>query len=173
MVVTGARNEDDARLAARKTVKVLQRIGYPEARFETFRVQNLVGSADVGFPVRLEGIAAEHAAFAVYEPELFPGLIYRMEVPRSVVLVFVSGRVIVTGTKSRRDILDTFNRIYPLLSNFRKRTTAADAGSAQTAAVGGGAAGRAPLALPPAPAPEPADDVSDEASEAEDDDEEY
>ena len=36
-------------------------------------------------------------AVAQYEPELFPGLIYRMKVPKVVLLIFVSGKVVLTG----------------------------------------------------------------------------
>lgn len=63
MVVTGARSEDDAQLASRKIVRILQRIGVP-AQFSDFGVQNLVGVGDCGFPIRLEGIAdSDHARF--------------------------------------------------------------------------------------------------------------
>jgi transcription initiation factor TFIID TATA-box-binding protein len=63
-----------------------------------FKVQNIVCSGDIGFPVRLEGLADEHSKFASYEPELFPGLVYRMASPRIVFLIFVSGKFVVTGT---------------------------------------------------------------------------
>lgn len=41
-----------------------------------------------------------------YEPELFPGLIYRMIKPRIVLLIFVSGKVVLTG-KTRSSFLTT------------------------------------------------------------------
>jgi hypothetical protein len=62
-----------------------------------FRIQNMVATGDCGWPIRLEGLADEHSKFSSYEPELFPGLIYRMEAPRMVLLIFVSGKVVVTG----------------------------------------------------------------------------
>ena len=52
-----------------------------------------VGSCDVKFPIRLEGLVLTHSQFSSYEPELFPGLIYRMVKPRIVILIFVSGKV--------------------------------------------------------------------------------
>ena len=45
------------------------------------------------FPIRLEGLVLTHSQFSSYEPELFPGLIYRMVKPRIVLLIFVSGKV--------------------------------------------------------------------------------
>lgn len=49
------------------------------------------------FPIRLEGLVLTHGQFSSYEPELFPGLIYRMVKPRIVLLIFVSGKVVLTG----------------------------------------------------------------------------
>lgn len=58
------------------------------------KVQNMVATTDVGFPIRLEGlVASEQASFCNYEPELFPGLIYRLQAPKICVLIFVSGKV--------------------------------------------------------------------------------
>jgi transcription initiation factor TFIID TATA-box-binding protein len=96
MVVTGAKNEDDALLATKKIAKIIQKLGFA-CVIGQFRIQNLIASGDCGFPIRLEGIADEHSKFSSYEPELFPGLIYRMESPRVVLLVFVSGKIVITG----------------------------------------------------------------------------
>lgn len=85
-----------------------------------FKVQNMVGSCDVKFPIYLEGLCLTHAQFSTYEPELFPGLIYRMVKPRVVLLIFVSGKVVITGAKYRRDIDEAFNQIYPILKGFKK-----------------------------------------------------
>ena len=55
-----------------------------------------------------------------YEPELFPGLIYRMVKPKIVLLIFVSGKVVLTGAKVRSEIYEAFENIYPILRGFRK-----------------------------------------------------
>ncbi len=60
MVITGAKSEQLARLAARKYARIIQKLGFPEVRFLDFKIQNLVGSCDVKFPIRLEGLAYEH-----------------------------------------------------------------------------------------------------------------
>ena len=59
MVTTGARNEDDSRLAARKVAKIVKKLG-ADASFKDFRIQNIVGTGGVAFPIRLEGLADEH-----------------------------------------------------------------------------------------------------------------
>lgn len=119
MVVTGARSEGEAHLAARKYARVVQKIGFP-ARFIDFAVQNVVASVDVRFAIRLEALVLTHAQFSTYEPELFPGLIYRMVKPRIVFLIFVSGKVVITGAKVRSEIDEAFHCMYPILKSFRK-----------------------------------------------------
>ncbi|CAG8434327.1 1353_t:CDS:2 [Diversispora eburnea] len=109
MVVTGAKSEDDSKLASRKYARIIQKLGF-NAKFTDFKIQNIVGSCDVKFPIRLEGLAYSHGHFSSYEPELFPGLIYRMVKPKIVLLIFVSGKIVLTGAKA----------IYPVLTEFRK-----------------------------------------------------
>lgn len=120
MVCTGAKSEEDSRLAARKYARIIQKLGFT-AKFVDFKIQNMVGSCDVKFPIRLEGLVFQHAKFSSYEPELFPGLIYRMVKPRIVLLIFVSGKVVLTGAKVRQEIYDAFDNIYPILKSFKKQ----------------------------------------------------
>lgn len=89
LVCTGARNEHDAHLAARKFARIIQKLGH-NVKFIDFKIQNLVATVDLRFPIRLENLNQMHGQFSSYEPELFPGLIYRMIKPRVVLLIFVS-----------------------------------------------------------------------------------
>lgn len=75
MVVTGAKSEDDSRLASRKYARIVQKLGF-DAKFSEFKIQNIVGSCDVKFPIRLEGLAYSHGQFSSYEPEVgVPGFL--------------------------------------------------------------------------------------------------
>ncbi|KAJ7349133.1 TBP-domain-containing protein [Mycena albidolilacea] len=103
MVVTSAKSEDDSRLASRKYARTVQK-----------------PSCNVKFPIRLEGLACSHGQFSSYEPELFPGLIYRMIKPKVVLLIFVSGKIVLTGAKVCEEIYTAFNTIYTVLCEFRK-----------------------------------------------------
>ena len=114
MVVTGAKSEDDSKLASRKYARIIQKLGF-NAKFTDFKIQNIVGSCDIKFPIRLEGLASKHHNFSSYEPELFPGLIYRMIKPKIVLLIFVSGKIVLTGAKVREEIYQAFEMIYPVL----------------------------------------------------------
>lgn len=118
MVVTGAKSEDDSKLASRKYARIIQKLGF-NAKFTDFKIQNIVGSCDIKFPIRLEGLASRHHNFSSYEPELFPGLIYRMIKPKIVLLIFVSGKIVLTGAKVREEIYQAFEMIYPVLQGMR------------------------------------------------------
>ncbi|NXA77231.1 TBPL2 protein, partial [Thryothorus ludovicianus] len=63
MVCTGAKSEEQSRLAARKYARVVQKLGFP-AKFLDFKIQNMVGSCDVRFPIRLEGLVLTHQQFS-------------------------------------------------------------------------------------------------------------
>lgn len=63
-----------------------------------------MGSCDVGFPISLESLSTAHDKFSQYEPEIFPGLIYRMATPKIVLLIFASGKIVLTGAKNKSDI---------------------------------------------------------------------
>merc|ERR1712093_558255 len=119
MVVTGAKSEDDCKTAARTFAKMVRKCGH-EAAFREFKIQNTVGVADVKFPIRLEALQVQHKQFCQYEPEVFPGAIYRLMRPRVVLLIFVSGRVVITGAKGKDDTRKAFDSIYPVLTEFKK-----------------------------------------------------
>lgn len=119
IVCTGARNEHDALLASKKFARIIQKLGF-NIKFINFRVQNIVATCDLRFPIKLENLHHVHGQFSRYEPELFPGLIYRMIKPRIVLLIFVNGKIVFTGGKSRQDIKDALDNMYPILRSFRK-----------------------------------------------------
>jgi transcription initiation factor TFIID TATA-box-binding protein len=128
MVITGAKTEEKARIASRTYAKILAKLGDPpyaqKIKYKDFKIQNIVASCDVKFPIRLEALYLDHQRFSTYESELFPGLIYRMVKPKVVLLIFVSGKLVVTGAKLRQEIFEAFENIYPVLEEFRKNPTA-------------------------------------------------
>lgn len=119
MVVVGAKSEDAAKLAARKFARILQKIGY-NINFANFKVHNVVGTCAVGFNIRLEGLASKHFQFAHYEPELFPALVYRMANKGGIVLIFTTGKIVITGTKTEEAVYKVFDNLFPVLMEFRK-----------------------------------------------------
>lgn len=120
VMVTGSRSEEDARTACKKVAVIVSKCDHPNVRFAEFKIENIVASTDVRYPVRLEGLAYEHRASCSYEPELFPGLVYRLLEPKISLLIFVSGKVVITGGRNRADIIEAFKSIFPVLHKYRK-----------------------------------------------------
>ena len=81
-----------------------------------------------------------HSTFASYEPELFPGLIYRLVNPRVVFLIFVSGKIVMTGAKTEADLSQAYTKLYPVLMEYRKVHVATLPGLQPTTATAAAAA---------------------------------
>ena len=107
VICTGARSKKDIKAAVEHLVDKLKEGGIKLDRKPTFRkgvdVQNIVASSDVGFKVNLDQLAME-CWNTEYEPEQFPGLVYRLDEPKTVMLIFRSGRMIITGAKDPKNI---------------------------------------------------------------------
>ncbi|KAJ4769754.1 TATA-box-binding protein [Rhynchospora pubera] len=124
MVCTGAKTEDASKLAARKFARIVQKLGFP-ATFMDFKIQNIVASCALEFTIILDKLAnSSHCTFITYEPEIFPGLVYRMRQPKIVLLIFQSGKIVLTGAKKRDEIYAAFNNIYPVLPEFVRKKDA-------------------------------------------------
>ncbi|MGP8159587.1 MAG: TATA-box-binding protein, partial [Thermoplasmata archaeon] len=67
------------------------------------RIENVVASTSLGDELDLHSVAVALNG-AEYEPEQFPGVIYRLKEPKTAVLLFRSGKVVCTGGKSKRQV---------------------------------------------------------------------
>jgi transcription initiation factor TFIID TATA-box-binding protein len=99
MVVTGLRTADEASLGVKKVVKKIKKAGI-EVSNPKITIQNIVASGDLHTNIDLN-MAAIIMEYAMYEPEVFPGLIYRMQEPKTVFLIFSTGRIVCTGAKNK------------------------------------------------------------------------
>jgi transcription initiation factor TFIID TATA-box-binding protein len=114
MVCTGAKSEKESRGAIMKVVKELKRGGIIIISKPDLKVVNIVASASVGGMIDLEK-AAYTLGKTMYEPEQFPGLIYRMDDPKVVILLFASGKLVCTGAKKEQDVYDAVQKLHILL----------------------------------------------------------
>ncbi len=103
VICTGARTTEDTEAAVEKLKEKLGEGGVKVEGEPVVEVQNIVASSDVGVKVNLDQLAIE-CWNTEYEPEQFPGLVYRLDSPKTVMLVFRSGKMIITGAKSPKDI---------------------------------------------------------------------
>lgn len=111
MVCTGAKTEMLSRLAGRKYVRLLQKHGIPVS-FRDFKIQNIVASAEVPHPLKLLELSRSYGPYVSYEPDLFPGLVFRTTAPKLVFLLFRSGKIVITGAKCREEIVKTFKMLF-------------------------------------------------------------
>jgi len=103
MVCTGAKSERQSKKAVMKVVDDLKKSGIVITGKPDIQIQNIVASGGLGGTIDLEK-STYSLERAVYEPEQFPGLIYRMEDPKVVVLLFTSGNIVVTGAKKEEEV---------------------------------------------------------------------
>jgi transcription initiation factor TFIID TATA-box-binding protein len=97
-----------------KVVKELKKGGIIIISKPEMKIQNIVASASLGGMIDLEK-AAYTLGRTMYEPEQFPGLIYRMEEPKVVILLFASGKLVCTGAKQEPDVYVAVDRLHVLL----------------------------------------------------------
>jgi transcription initiation factor TFIID TATA-box-binding protein len=114
MVCTGAKSEKEARRAVMTVVKELKKGGIIIISKPELKIQNIVASVSLGGKVDLE-LAVGKLVKTMYEPEQFPGLIYRMDEPKVVILIFASGNLVCTGAKKEQDVYDAVYKLHASL----------------------------------------------------------
>lgn len=100
MVVTGLKIVEDAEKAVSKLLKKVKKIGIKSSNPEIV-IQNIVANGDLHTLINLNK-AVLLMEFVMYEPEVFPGLIYYMKDPRAVFLLFSTGKFVCTGIKEKK-----------------------------------------------------------------------
>jgi transcription initiation factor TFIID TATA-box-binding protein len=113
MVCTGAKSEQEARRAVMTVVKELKKGGIIIISRPDLKVVNMVASASLGGKIDLEAVST--LGKTMYEPEQFPGLIYRMDEPKVVILVFASGNLVCTGARREQDVYDAVHKLHERL----------------------------------------------------------
>jgi transcription initiation factor TFIID TATA-box-binding protein len=102
---TGAKNIEDVQKSVNIIAEKLKKLGVKVYKNPEIIVQNIVATADLGGELNLTetatGLGLENVE---YEPEQFPGLVYRVKEPRVVMLLFSSGKIVCTGGKNTEDV---------------------------------------------------------------------
>ena len=114
MVCTGAKSERQARKAVMKVVDELSRNGIVILGKPEIQIQNTVASAGLGGHIDLEKLTYSLKR-TMYEPEQFPGLIYRMDDPKVVILIFTTGKLVCTGAKKEAEVHRSITKLQETL----------------------------------------------------------
>ena len=114
MVCTGAKSEQMSKNAVKTVVEKLRKGKIKVKKNAVVTIQNIVASINLGGRIHLEQ-AARTLPRSMYEPEQFPGLIHRMLDPKTVILLFSSGKLVCTGAKKEEDVYRSVNNLHALL----------------------------------------------------------
>ncbi len=111
MVCTGAKSTKEAKKAVMKVVRELKKSGIIIIGKPEINVVNMVASANLAGRIELEDCAYSLGK-TMYEPEQFPGLIYRMDEPKVVILLFASGKLVCTGATKEEDVYEAVAKLH-------------------------------------------------------------
>ena len=114
MVCTGAKSQELAETAVSNVVKILRKGKIKIKKDAVITVQNIVAAINLGGKIHLEK-AARTLPRSMYEPEQFPGLIHRMLDPKTVILLFASGKLVCTGAKKESDVYRSVHNLHSVL----------------------------------------------------------
>jgi transcription initiation factor TFIID TATA-box-binding protein len=124
MVLTGCKSLLDCILASNIVANLLRK-GFPGNVFtlDTIKIQNIVGNALVplkdGEILDLQRFYKDFNIFSTYQPNMFPGLIYRPTSLPIVLLIFFSGKVVITGAKNMQDVYNGWEHMLELLRQYK------------------------------------------------------
>lgn len=115
LVLTGAKTTENVRIGVKTISEILKKVGVVITEEPEIIIQNIVASGNFNHKqLNLELIALwlDHS---MYEPEQFPGLIFRLEKPKNVLLLFQSGNLVCTGGRSEKQVHEAVAKTYELL----------------------------------------------------------
>jgi transcription initiation factor TFIID TATA-box-binding protein len=114
MVCTGAKSEKEAIQAVNKVVKELKAHGMSVLNKPAITIQNIVASVELNGEIDLENVVYKLKK-VMYEPEQFPGAVFRMDEPKVVFLIFSAGKLVCVGAKKEPDVYIAVNKLQELL----------------------------------------------------------
>lgn len=115
---TGATSELEAKQAARRCARSLQKLGF-KVRFENYRIVNVLGSCTMPWAIKIESFSNHYRDRVQYEPEIQPGVVYRISDIKATVRMFSTGSITVTAP-SIGAVQKSIEHVYPLALNFRR-----------------------------------------------------
>ncbi|ASJ01272.1 TATA-box-binding protein [Thermococcus gorgonarius] len=118
LVVTGAKSVDDIKRGVNKLIELLsKKVGTKFTKPPQIDIQNMVFSGDIGMEFNLDAVALS-LPNCEYEPEQFPGVIYRVKDPKAVILLFSSGKIVCSGAKSENDAWEAVKKLIRELEKY-------------------------------------------------------
>ncbi len=118
LVCTGAKSIEIIKKATKELRRILESLGMKFGGEPEIQVQNMVAAGDVGFGMlELDEIALT-LPNVEYEPEIFPGVVYRVRNSGMTILIFNSGKIVVSGAKREEDIWQALEELRQELEKY-------------------------------------------------------
>ena len=119
IVSTGARSMAKVKESIKAIIKNLAKIKIKITTFPKVNVQNMVASGSIGIDLNLNSLAME-LENTEYEPEQFPGLVYKLPGTRATFLLFSNGKIVCTGTRSEAKLNEAVDKLIIVLKKLKK-----------------------------------------------------
>ena len=120
VVCTGAKTMKEVKESIHKIMKLLERVKVKISIEPEIHVQNMVASGALGFALNLNDLVMK-LRNVEYEPEQFPGLVYKIKEPKASFLLFSNGKIVCTGVKSRKEADDAVAKLEVTLEKAMKK----------------------------------------------------
>ena len=123
LVCTGTKSTAQVKAVVQEVIKQLKKINVKITTKPKITVQNIVASGTINLKLNLNFLALEMDN-TEYEPEQFPGLVYKLDEPNATFLLFTNGKLVCTGTKNRQQLEDSMKqllkKVKEALKNYKK-----------------------------------------------------
>jgi transcription initiation factor TFIID TATA-box-binding protein len=126
IVCTGAKSIVDNKKGGRRAARIVQKIykrhkSQTKIKFLDYKVQNIVASFSVPYKIDLLALNIEKYKNSFYDPTIFPGLKFNpFKSEKTTVLIFISGKVVITGLKDYDKVVETRDYMTRLLLKFKR-----------------------------------------------------
>lgn len=120
VVCTGAKSMAKVKESIKKIIQNIEKIKIKITVKPKITVQNMVASGAIGMDLNLNSLAME-LENTEYEPEQFPGLVYKLDGTRATFLLFSNGKIVCTGTRSEPKLREAVNQLVKNLSKLVKK----------------------------------------------------
>ena len=119
LVCTGTKSIAQVKEVINSVIKTLKKINITITDKPKITVQNIVASGTINMALNLNKLALE-LENTEYEPEQFPGLVYKLVEPNATFLLFSNGKLVCTGTKNNQQLKDSMEQLIKTLKEIKK-----------------------------------------------------
>src|SRR3989344_5963092 len=120
LVCTGTKSIAQVKEVIKEVIKQLRKINVRITTVPKITVQNIVASGSINVNLNLNYLALE-LENTEYEPEQFPGLVYKLVEPNATFLLFSNGKLVCTGTKNRAQLEDSMSQLQKKIKEITKK----------------------------------------------------